>query len=389
MRSVKSFLRAVPADLRREFLERYAAELAQAVEWSGSDEESLTATFDACGKAPMLSQGELQAEVERITSLANEAGEAAMRSVAADRRALEALPGNSARALWMFLHDFVGFCRAEEIRYTDERRRGRMWDGFEVPRNISLAIEPVVNRFKTLLRERLGSEKIHVEVFERTRIGANEREYRLLQVTIYREGWPDQVREFVGDNLQEVSRRPVYEAAITYEPTSGALEVVANEQKVREDLAVLFCSEILAAPFSNEKLKPRRYDLNPLRTPRLFAVDAEDRIDSVRVSMLRLMPLETAQVRVVIETLSRADETIWETAERLGSGNPLKGGWPITQARITVKFQPKPGNARGATLPITIPMPHKCDLKDCTPRERMVGDKYLVRWGLRQDVRPT
>ena len=31
-------------------------------------------------------------------------------------------------------------------------------------------------------------------------------------------------------------------------------------------------------------------------------------------------------------------------------------------------------------------MPHGCDLKDRTERERMVGAKYLRRWGIVCDV---
>jgi hypothetical protein len=31
-------------------------------------------------------------------------------------------------------------------------------------------------------------------------------------------------------------------------------------------------------------------------------------------------------------------------------------------------------------------MPHGCDLKDRTERERIVGEKYLQRWKLLKDV---
>ena len=97
--------------------------------------------------------------------------------------------------------------------------------------------------------------------------------------------------------------------------------------------------------------------------------------------------MDTDQERFALETLSRAPETIWEVAERrFGAANPLRGPWLVTQARLTIHFQSERGKGRGRTLPITITMPHGCDLKDRTPRERMIGDKYLTRWGLRQDV---
>jgi hypothetical protein len=30
-------------------------------------------------------------------------------------------------------------------------------------------------------------------------------------------------------------------------------------------------------------------------------------------------------------------------------------------------------------------MPHGCDLKDMTPQERLIGEKYLRRWGILQE----
>jgi hypothetical protein len=72
--------------------------------------------------------------------------------------------------------------------------------------------------------------------------------------------------------------------------------------------------------------------------------------------------------------------------ERFGANNPLLGGWVVTQAKLTIRFHPEKGSGRGKTLPLTITMPHGCDLKDRTERERMIGDKYLRRWGIVQDV---
>lgn len=47
---------------------------------------------------------------------------------------------------------------------------------------------------------------------------------------------------------------------------------------------------------------------------------------------------------------------------------------------------PEAGSSRGRTLPLTVTMPHGCDLKDRTERERMIGEKYLRRWYIVKDV---
>ena len=72
-------------------------------------------------------------------------------------------------------------------------------------------------------------------------------------------------------------------------------------------------------------------------------------------------------------------------ADRFGTGNPLGGGWVVTQAKLAIKFHPKGDARRGRTLPLTITYPHGCNLKDQTEREQMIGEKYLRRWGILVD----
>ena len=71
-------------------------------------------------------------DAERVTAMADEAGQATIYSVAEAPERLDGLRNDHDRALWMFLHDAAGFRHAEEVRFTDDRRRGRMWDGFLV-----------------------------------------------------------------------------------------------------------------------------------------------------------------------------------------------------------------------------------------------------------------
>jgi hypothetical protein len=118
-----------------------------------------------------------------------------------------------------------------------------------------------------------------------------------------------------------------------------------------------------------------------------FPTDPEDGIESVRVNHLRLKPMDTEGERVTLECTRQASQTIWQMASnRFGNTNPLLGGWVVTQAKLTIRFHPEAGSRRGRTLPLTITMPHGCDLKDRTERERMVGEKYLRRWYIVRDV---
>jgi hypothetical protein len=54
---------------------------------------------------------------------------------------------------------------------------------------------------------------------------------------------------------------------------------------------------------------------------------------------------------------------------------------------FTIKFHPGPSGGRGKSLTLTVTMPHGCNLKDMTPQERLIGEKYLRRWGILTDDR--
>jgi hypothetical protein len=166
-----------------------------------------------------------------------------------------------------------------------------------------------------------------------------------------------------------------------------AIEVVAQARETREDLVRLFAEHMLGAPFKGERIPIRQYSLDHLLQPFDFPTDVEDNIDSVKVSLLRLMPYETQGERVTLECMRGAERSIWQMAEaRFGDNDPLAGGFKVTQARLTIKFHATPGVRGGRTLPVTISMPKGCDLKDRTERERLVGEKYLKRWQILRDV---
>ena len=144
---------------------------------------------------------------------------------------------------------------------------------------------------------------------------------------------------------------------------------------------------LLGTEFQDKRIPLRKYDLSVLLHPFSFPTDPEDGIESVRVNQLRLMPIDSAAERVTLECTRQSNVTIWDMArQRFHAANPLSGGWVLTQAKLTIRFHPDAGSRRGRTLPLTITMPHGCDLKDRTERERIVGNKYLRKWGILGDV---
>jgi hypothetical protein len=320
--------------------------------------------------------------------MSDEVGEAAIYSVTPDRAWLDAMANPHERALQTLLQFPERFRHAEEGRFSDERRRGRMWDGFKGPAGQSLRRDQsAIDAFKADIQAHFHSPHVHIDVFDRHRPTFDGDARALVQATVYREGRPDDFLEFVAGTLDRRPRRPVFEAAMTYEPGTGVIEVVAQDRHSRIDLVRLFARNLLANEFTQDRVPVRRFDLAVLAQPFSFPTDLADNIESVRVNLLRLMPIDGIGERVTIEVMRESQKTIWElAAQRFGENNPLLGGWTITRTRLTIRFKPEAGASRGKTLPLTITKPHGCDLKDRIERERMIGEKYLRRWGLLQDL---
>jgi len=108
----------------------------------------------------------------------------------------------------MFLNDDPGFRRAEDVRYTDEKRGGRMWGGYAGPQGADLQRDgPALETFKAALREHFDSPNVHVEIFDRFRPTFDGDSRALVQLTIYREGRPDDMLAFTDGVLGTMVHR--------------------------------------------------------------------------------------------------------------------------------------------------------------------------------------
>jgi len=144
----------------------------------------------------------------------------------------------------------------------------------------------------------------------------------------------------------------------------------------------LFVAHLLGLSSEAARLPVRQYTLDGLRRPFAFQTDPEDNIEHVRVTLLRLEPLDTQAERVTLECMRGAGRNIWQLAhDRFQEHDPLEDGFAISKACLTITFR-GPGPR---TLPVTVTSTG-CNLKDRTGREQIIGDKYIRRWGLLQDV---
>ncbi len=388
MPTIPDFIRSTPPASLRDYFTATFAELPPDVPWDGKASDVVQPLLRAVDGMDDAERMRVMNDADRVGAMADEAGQTALFAVTTSPDILDDLENGYARSLWMFLNEPRGFDRAEEVRYADDRRYGRMWEAFLCDPNLVVPRDGApVTAFERAVAHHFDSRNVLVEICDRSRPNLEGDDTRLIQVAVYREGRAGDRRAFVEGRLDRLPFRPVIEAALTYEPSSGTIEVVAQARETREDLVRLFAEHMLGAPFAGQRVPIRQFTLDHLLLPFSFPHDPEDGIESVRVTLVKLMPLDTQAERVTLECMRGAERSIWEMGEgRFREHDPMAGGYRITQVRFTIRFHAIPGVRGGRTLPVTITMPKGCDLKDRTDRERLVGEKYLKRWGLLRDV---
>ena len=388
MPAISAFLRKTPSDALRDYFDRPEIGLPLEFDWSVPETELPGPLMSAIGKMSRVQRDRVLNDAERVHALCDEPGQAALYSVAEDPAFLEGTTNSYRRSLWMFLKAQDRFRHAEEVRFTEDRRRGRMWAGYITEAGRVVQRDATTrDAFVSAIKEFSGAAYAEVDIFNRVRTTLEGHECDLVQVTIYREGRPDDLLRFDDKGtLVRQAYRPVFEAAVTYEPATGALEVVANDKVTRQEIVKGAVQHLLGIEFKDNRLPLRSYDLSVLLKPFDFPVDEEDGIEGVEVRELRLMPIDDNGRRVTLENLARAGGTIWSMADDMFADlSPLRDGFVITRAKIAVKLARRPAEDRRRTLTLTITWPHGCDLKDRTATEQMIGEKYLRRWEILVD----
>ena len=398
MTAIAAFLRKTPVTRLQDYFTAAGFTSLPPVDWTKPESEVVEPLIKAVDAMTNDEKQRVVMNAGQVAALADEPGQNALQNVVLNRAVFDPLEGANNRSLWVFLNEPDQFRMAEEVRYNDERRRGRSWSGFEVEKDRVVRRDAAsVADFTKAIRERFDTPHVHVDVFDRHRVILDDQECDLVQVAVYREGRPEDMLGF--DANSTLSRRivkPVFEAALTYEADTGVIEVVANTVADRRDLTAYMARDLLGIDFEEKHIPLREYDLGMLLKPFDFPTDVDDGIADVTVKELRLMEVGQSNERIILESMSGADRTVWEMAEeRIGldigsSGHVLSVAseapeWIVTRARFTIKFQPGPSGGRGKSLTLTVTMPHGCNLKDMTPHERLIGDKYLRRWGILTD----
>src|SRR5262245_24244836 len=123
MTSTTTFLKRVPGQILRSYFEKALIPVGD-IDWSGKPRDLAKLIPRLQDKLPDEARARLLNDVERMCGISDAAGQAALFGVVSDHSNLDSLPSGHARSAWMFVNEPALFRRAEEARYSDERRRG-------------------------------------------------------------------------------------------------------------------------------------------------------------------------------------------------------------------------------------------------------------------------
>jgi hypothetical protein len=388
---VRNFIRqSSPQGLEEYFTTKNIAVLG--VDWSLDQTTVADNVIRLIDHLPYEDLIRLRIDAERINHMTDEVGQAALLSVVVNPDQLKSMPSALERSRWVYVQHPDNFRHAEDIRYADQYRHGRNWSGFQLTPELPLHTDEVsLDAFKDKMKSLFGlGDRVKVEVFNRTLPDEDGNDVDVIQVMIYQEGLPDAYLEFDGEEtIVSRIRRPVSEHAITYSSDSGTVEIVAARKERRELIAKAFSEDLLKQKVEANKVPLRQFCLDPLRSEHALDWDADDNIESVQIVMMKWKDL-AGDGRVQIEVPAKRDMSFHDyCSEHFIESNPLTStGFEPVQATISIRFQPEAGSNRKKVLPVKISLPNGCDLRSRTERERLIGEKYLKRWGLLMDINP-
>ncbi len=387
---ITKFLKKTPVNSLQKYFELVHGELVADIEWDEAErsirKSLLSLADDLSGEILAI----LKSDAERINSLTDELGQNILKHSVTDDELEDyyKLENEHDRVLWLFLKDSIRFRQVEDSWYTDTGRNGRMWDAFIGPKGLSVSDRPEdIAAFKKKIMELFRTAgKIQVDIYERARTDSEDNQIELIQIMVYREDLPSTQLAFDEDTLISMIVRPVKEVALTYEPDTGQIEIVVEGKESRKAIPKIFSEILLKFQIDGQQIPLKYYNIQSLLKERALSVDPEDGIEYVNVTMLKVAPPNSYNT-VTLDVATKEERSIYDVSkDYFGDNDPLKSGFTLKQARISIKFMPDAESSRGKVLHVKIREPNGCDLKSKSQKEKLIGDKYLAKWGLVETI---
>ena len=125
MTAISAFFRKTPVLRLKEYFTSSGFTSLAPVDWTKPEADVVEPLIKAVDGMTDDERQRVVLDAGRVAALADEPGQNALQNVVLNRAIFDTLEGANNRSLWVFLNENDRFRLAEEVRYNDDRRRGR------------------------------------------------------------------------------------------------------------------------------------------------------------------------------------------------------------------------------------------------------------------------
>ena len=380
-------LKEISNDLLRELFTREGAKLR--IPWDELSRNDIAPILLVWETMPQSERWKIHVALQEVHEMSHEPGLRVLAEQIDWLRpelisAFSAWEGRVDKVLWAWMHARDAFDEAAIFARADALAVGRYWKRWNgLPPEPITVTEKHTSRLQDELRKYYWPKELrgrHCRVHHYPRCSGVDYFFA------YLDDWPDKLLAFdENGKMTSCSERYAFTNVFAYDPDNGCIDLIAKGgRKVHSQLRQAFCRSVLELEVEDEQPLLPAYRLDHLLEPHLSLVtDPADRIASVRINRIRIVPKDVKQ-KVRYEEIGFTTHTTLnmvstELRERLADQNLLREQVSVSQVSFQLQFH-SDGRSRPRTMTFHVRSPNSCDLKSKSEELRAIGERCRRLW---------
>lgn len=341
---------------------------------------------------PVSQRLEIDAWAEQINTLTDGPGKDAIKSVRIEQlpeeqhELFDQIGNQYDRSLWLNVNAPSLFNEAINIRYVYVFRQSTACcSGFVGPKQLPIkAHQGAIESFRKKVANHFhcSDDQVAVDIFQRMNPSAeSEQDISLYQINIHHNLAPEAVECVKQKQLDSEQVTRAASTFVTYEPSTGHIDVYSKDPKGRDLLACSAADCLLESPIDGERIQLKQYSYQFLGSPYNLDIGGEA-IEWVKVTRLGY----AKGPRVLDYRIgTRNTEDIHKSAAQDIHPQFSFSSHRLTMAYITVRIRKQPGE-RARTVNIVLRGDNGCNIKTKREKDRILCDRLLYKWGIVREV---
>lgn len=363
------------------------------INWDDLTEHKIESIYEAITKLDDKTHSQVLGILRDIHFLASHKGYSALVEQMKDRYPEREpdfynLKGKADTAMWSYLNMPDGYELAIPFARADALLSGRSWKCRKglpsVILNDSAGVCEQLSQGLSMYYTRAQKRGRVCEVVYQQRLGKTDFYFA------YLDNYSDNelVKDDESNELVVRSVRHTFENVFAYTPATGVLEAsFKGGEEAWLKLQPIFCNAVLGLDIDPAPSWKPVFKLDQLLDPNFsFPTETADRIDSVRLTMLRLGTTGSkGHVEIKVDQPQQSDGvhhkiSQWIKAEKLSLSTTR-----VLMATFQLVFIHE-GDGEPPTMSFDVSARNSCTLKSKPDEQRVIGERCLQRWEICDDI---